>query len=222
MNNNSVKALLLISSRCPHCETMLTHVGQLVKAGDIAHLEVINITEMPEKALAMEVRSVPWLRIGAYELEGLRPLAELRQWCEKALNNEGMADYLQDLLRNGRLELVEDKVHDDPELMQMIARLIGNPDTELQVRVGIGALLEGLQGTGIAHNIVHELGALTEHADAKLRADATHFLALTESAEAIPYLEQCLQDSDPQVQDIAQEGLDELHEKLMVNRRLEL
>lgn len=217
-----VKALLLISSECPHCEAMLRHCGQLIKEGAIAALEVINITEMPEQALAMEVSSVPWIRIGAYELEGARPLAELRDWCRKVENNDGMADYLKGLLLTGELEQVEAKVHDDPELMQVIIGLLGDSDPKLHLRVAIGALLETLQGTGIAHNIVHELGALIDQGDDRLRADAAHYLTLTESVEAIPYLEQCLQDPNPGVVEIAEEGLEELHEKLIVNRRLEL
>ena len=213
------RALLLISSDCPHCESMLNHIAKLVKQGDIGRLEIVNVSIHPERATELQVRTVPWVRIGPFSLEGNRSLKELRNWCDKAANARGMSDYFHELIMTGKLHEVELLIENDNRLIEVIAELAADNKTNIHVRVGIAAILEGLQGTGISHNIVHELGAILSSPDARLRSDAAHYLALTESAEAIPYLEQCLQDNINQVRDIATEALDDLQDKLLVKRQ---
>jgi HEAT repeat protein len=60
--------------------------------------------------------------------------------------------------------------------------------------------------------VAPELGALTRHADARVRADACHLLSLTHAAEARPWLQACLQDADAEVREIAAESLQTLGE----------
>lgn len=220
MNSDTADApdiLLLISSNCPHCETVLQHVVQLLKQGEAGRLNVENVTLHPELAEEYKVKTVPWMCIGPFELEGVRPLAELRQWCEKARDRRGMAEYFIEMLNTGKLPLVENLVRKNPHYLEDIVALVGNTATPMQVRIGIGALLEQLQGSGLAHNVVHDLGAVLSNKDGRIRCDAAHYLTLTESAEAIPYLEKCLDDDEQQVIDIACEGLEELQEKLMTS-----
>ncbi len=213
------RALLLITTECPHCDSLLASATTLVKDGSIGILEVINVQLHPERASELQVRSVPWMRIGPFGLEGNRSLGELRKWCDKAANAQGMTEYFNELLMTGKLHEVENLIEDDERHIEVIAELAADPKTNIHVRVGIAALLESLQGSGVAHNIVHELGAILQATDARLRSDAAHFLALTESAEAIPYLEQCLRDEVPQVREIAAEALAELQAKLLGKRR---
>ena len=99
--NSVPDALLLIASGCPHCPTVLQGLSELVKAGVIGRLEVVNIGAHPEIAQGHGVRGVPWLRLGPFELEGLRAPAELRRWAERAGSNAGMADYVAELLKTG-------------------------------------------------------------------------------------------------------------------------
>ena len=65
-------ALLLMGTHCPYCPTVLQGLESLREAGIIRKLEAINIEEHPEIAQAAGVRTVPWVRIGPFELEGLR------------------------------------------------------------------------------------------------------------------------------------------------------
>ncbi len=213
------RALLFISKDCSHCDAMLTTMSTLVKHGEIGRLEVVNVSVHPDRATELHVRTVPWVRIGPFSLEGKRSLKELRSWCVKAASTQGMADYFHELLMTGKLQEVESLIDDDNRLIEVVAELAADSKTNVHVRVGIAALLEGLQGTGISHNIVHELGNILTATDARLRSDAAHYLALTESAEAIPYLEQCLNDEVAQVREIATEALNELQDKLLVKRR---
>ena len=73
-------ALLLKTSSCPHCPIVLKALQALEAEGSIGELTVINIEDQPELADELGVRSVPWTRIGPFELAGLRTEQELRDW----------------------------------------------------------------------------------------------------------------------------------------------
>jgi len=58
-------------------------------------------------------------------------------------------------------------------------RLLGDPDTELTVRIGINAVFEGMEGNLALQRTVPALIALSAHRDAHIRGDAAHLLSLT-------------------------------------------
>lgn len=200
-------ALLLLTSACPFCPTVLKALGELVKGGRIGRLEVINLDRHPEAAQTYKARSVPWVRLGPYELDGLRSEAELKQWAERAGTPEGAAAYLSELLATGGLAKVTELVNQDGVHLDALALLVGDPETDLHVRLGIGALFEELQGERVLARLVDPLGALTASGEARTRADACHYLALTRDRRAIPYIEPLLDDRDAAVREVAQEGL---------------
>lgn len=82
-------ALLLIAPGCAHCPVVLEGLSLLVKQGNIGRLEVVNIVSHPEIASELGVRSVPWFRIGNFELEGSHTPEELRIWAERASQTDG-------------------------------------------------------------------------------------------------------------------------------------
>ena len=81
IDSNIPEAVLLLSTQCPHCPTVLQGLSELVKQGVISRLEVVNINVRPEIAERHGIRSVPWVKIGDFELEGLHSPAELRRWA---------------------------------------------------------------------------------------------------------------------------------------------
>lgn len=203
-------ALLLISTACAHCPAELAALSDLVKQGLIGRLEVINVAHRPETARSLGVRGVPWVRIGPFELEGLRSPAELKQWAERAGTRSGLVDYFRERLGDGELDKVLDLIRRDTTLLDVLPALLADPLTDLPVRVGIGAILEEVQGHARLAGLVDPLGALTRHADAHRRADAAHFLALTRDARAAPYLKPLLDDANAQVREVAAEALEQL------------
>lgn len=205
-------ALLLMTSSCPHCPAVLQGLSELVKAGQIGRLEAINIEARPEVAQALGVRGVPWLRIGPFQLEGLHTPAELKRWAERASTPEGMADYFRESLTTGKLSKVTAAIDEDPSRLDALLRLLADPATDLHVRVGIGAVIEGLSGSAALAQRIDQLGALTQAKDAHIRGDACHYLALTRDPRAISYLERLLNDPEPQVRELAAEGLAELRQ----------
>jgi hypothetical protein len=209
-NPKSPDALLVLGTRCPHCPTVLQGLSDLVKQGKLGRLEVINLDQRPEEAQARGIRSVPWMRIGPFELEGLRSPAELRQWVERAASPSGLTDYFSEMLTEGRLAQVERVINAKPEAFAALLPLLGDPETELQVRVGIGALAEEYAGQPALQGSIEQLGELSTHDDARIRNDACYYLGLSGSADARPYLEQARQDQDSDVRETAEEALAEL------------
>ena len=203
-------ALLLLTSTCPYCPAVLAALNDLVKSGDIGRLEVVNIGAHPEVAQQYGVRTVPWVRLGPFELEGLRSPAELKQWVERAGTPEGLAEYFHELLKEGALPKVSAQAARDPAALEALLRLLGDTDTELTVRIGINAVFEELEGSPVLQRTVPPLTALTSHSDAHIRGDAAHLLSLTRDARARPALEKLLKDEVADVRDIAHEGLERL------------
>ena len=204
-------AELLIATGCAHCPVVLEGLGTLIKEGVISSLRVTNIVNQPERAQELGVRSVPWLQLGPFTLQGLHSPAELREWAERAGSMEGMSVYLHDQLKQGNLEAMEKLLAAQPTWLGALIPLLEQEDTDMKVRIGIDALLETLTANTDLGSLIEELGRLSQHERQSLRSDATHYLSLTRSPAAIPFLEARLQDESVEVRDIAEEGLAELN-----------
>lgn len=200
-------ALLFIATGCPHCPTVLAGVSELVKQGKIGRLEVVNIAAHPDTAEKHGVRGVPWLKLGPFELEGLRSPAELKQWAERAGTRAGLAEHFRELLDTGALPRVLAALKRDPAGLDALLLLLADPGTALGVRVGIGAVMEEFAGSAALQKLVAELGALTHSKDAHVRGDAAHYLGLTRDARAAAYLKPLVDDPETQVREIARESL---------------
>ncbi len=203
-------ALLLISTHCPHCPAMLSSLADLVKQGIVGRLEAVNLEQHPEVGQTLGVRSVPWLRLGKIELAGVHGKAELTDWAAKADSEAGMADYFHMLLKEGQLAKVQALIETDAELLAAVLPIVGNIDASLNVRLGAGVLLENFTNTDTLRALLPRLGELSQHADARIRADACHYLGLTGDTAAKPWLEARRDDDDADVREIAAESLERL------------
>jgi len=202
---NAPDALLLIAPGCPHCGNVLEGLAQLVKAGQIGRLEVVNLAHHPEAGRG--VRSVPWLRLGEFELSGNRSLGELRQWAERAVQGSGLSLQLGELLGSHELDKVIERMRQRPEEMSELVRLAADPETPMHQRIGVGAVLEEFDGSQALARLVGQLGSMADHPHPAIRADAAHYLGLTRNPEAIAALQQLRQDEDAAVREIAIESL---------------
>lgn len=200
-------ALFCLSTHCPHCPAMLQILSELVKEGVLGRLEVVNLEVRPEAAREWGVRSVPWLRIGAFELTGQRGRAEIVQLIERTSSPSGMADHFHDLLRGGELAQVLATVRRQPAALADLLPIVANPEASINVRIGAGVAFEEFSGKPEMLALVDKLGTLAGHEDARVRADACHYLGLTKSDAAKPYLAARLQDDDAEVREIAEESL---------------
>jgi len=210
MTASPPSALLFIAPGCPHCPAVLEGLTQLLKEGMIGSLEAVNLAVHPERAAALGVKTVPWLRLGIFELEGAQSPAQLRRWATAGDDPDTLAGYFHDLLIAGRRHRVEEMLRHEPTYFHALPRLLTDPASSMAVRLGIGAVLEEFQGSGLAQVIVADLGELTRHPEALTRADACHFLSLIGGADIVPYLRACLDDPDAGVREIAGETLAEM------------
>jgi hypothetical protein len=200
-------AVLFVSSHCPHCPTVLQAMAELVKAGRIRQLRVFNIEHAGDEAARRGIRAVPWIRIGPFELTGLHGEGELTKWAERAASAEGHGEYLVEMIGNRQLQEAAGLVRREPVLQQALVELLGNPATELSIRIGASALVEELAGSDTLRALLPSLMALGRHEDARIRGDAAHYLGLSGDRAAIDALRHLLQDQDAEVREIAAESL---------------
>ena len=200
-------ALLLLSTHCPHCPAVFAALTDLLKQGAIGRLEAVNLEQHPEIAQALGVRSVPWTRIGRIELLGAQSQAELADWAAKAGSEAGVADWFHMLLKEGQLPRVQSLIESEPDLLAAVLPIVGNVEASLNVRLGAGVLLEHFADTTTLRALLPRLGELAQHSDARVRADACHYLGLAGDARAKPWLEARLDDADADVREIAAESL---------------
>jgi glutaredoxin len=201
-------ALMLMGTHCPYCPGVLKALKARLKSGHISKLEHHNIEEHPELARELGVRTVPWVRIGSFELAGLRSEQELRTWAEKAASGTGLTHWLDELLSSGDINTPLERIRSEPAAMDALLELFTDPDTQLNTRIGISAIMEDLAGTGTLGAIVDQLGKLTRHEDARVRGDACHYLSLSDNPEAVTYIKPLLTDKDTHVREIARESLE--------------
>ncbi len=200
-------AHLFLSSSCPYCPAVLAGLSDLVKKGKLGELLVTNIEQHPEKAAAFGVRSVPWVRIGPFELTGQLTPAELAQWTERAGSKNGMADYVREQLSAGELATVEKLLREDPSIATSFIPLLEDAETPLEVRLGIDSMLESLPQDAI-EPLVDDLVRLSQSDNHRIRSDATWYLALADNDRARSAISARLQDENAEVREIAQEALE--------------
>ena len=200
-------ALLLIAPGCPHCPTVLQGLSELLKNGRIGRLEIINIGVHPDVAQTQGVRAVPWLRLGPFVLTGLQSPAVLAQWVERSQSNDGVNEYLRERLADGDIAGVLATLQHTPHIANALVHWLGDPQAELQVRLGAAAVIEHLEGSDTLASLIDALTALTTHTDSRMRMDAAYALGLTHNAAVRSTLEGLRQDADASVRETAEDSL---------------
>ncbi len=208
--NQSPDVLLLIATGCSHCPSVLQSLSELVKDGRIGQLEVVNIMQRPERAQALGVRSVPWVKIGPFELTGMKTKAELQQWIERISKPEAMSDYFAELMLSGEINKVSELIRQQPGLFTALLRLVADEDASMSVRIGAGAVIEEFAGSDILKQHTQELIEYLHHDDARVRNDACYYLGLSQDKSVIPAIKPLLDDTDKDVRETAQDALQEL------------
>jgi HEAT repeat protein len=140
----------------------------------------------------------------------MKILDELKLRVRAASGPGGMADYFHILLMEGGLKKVIEIVDSRTELLAELLPIVGNPDASMNVSLGASAVFERYAGKEPLRVLVPRLGRLSEHADARVRADACHYLGLSGSPVARAFLEPRLEDDSADVREIAADSLAEL------------
>jgi len=208
--SHAPSALLLISTSCPHCPSVLQSLSELIKEGKIAHLEVVNIELEPQRAQTLNVRSVPWLKLGEFELLGLKSKTEIQQWIDQSANTEDMSGYFEELMTSGEISKLQQLVEDKPQYMKTLFNIMANEKSSLSARIGVGAIIEQLAGSEILINNIDELGEYCKNPVARVRNDACYYLGLSQHPDASKYIRPLLDDTNNEVKETALEALEEI------------
>jgi len=89
-------------------------------------------------------------------------------------------------------------------------KLVFVEKTKFVERIGIGAVIEELEGDSLLEVILPDLERMASLPDHKDRVDAAYYLGLTRSPAARPILERLLDDDHPEVRQEAEEALENL------------
>lgn len=205
--------MLFVVPACPHCATVLQGVGELVKQSLIGKLTVINAAVHPELAAEHGVRTAPWLQLGPFTLTGAYTPAELKLWADWAHGEAGTVHYIEHLLKNGGYQQAKAFIAADTSRLKPLLGIVANPGANMEVRLGVSALLEAQANTGVLRKLLPQLAELTIAADHRVRADACHLLGLTGTPTARSHIQPCLNDAHEEVREIAAEALDRLDEQ---------
>ena len=204
------EALMLLGTSCPHCPSVLRSLSELVEQGILSKLEVVNLKQRPDVAQELGVRSVPWVRIGPFELAGLRTMEELKRWAQTTATHQGIRDYLGAMLAEGEVDRVLAMIAKESTLMARVIELLDDADAKINIRLGVGAIVEEYKGTPLLQEYIPQLGKLTLHMDPRVRGDACHYLALSHSYSAKVYIQPLLEDESADVRETAEDSLHEL------------
>ena len=203
-------ALLFIAPGCIHCPVVLQGLSELVKQTLIGKLTVVNVAAHPKMAEEYGVRAAPWLRLGPFTLTGAQTPAELRQWTEWASSADAAVHYVEHLLKEGGFKKAGIFIDEDTHRLKSLLAIFADPDADIDVRLGVSALLEAYANKPELQSLLPQLAEFTRHTDHRVRADSCHLLGLTGSAAALPYVEACLKDTNEEVREIAGEAMEEL------------
>jgi len=195
---------------CAHCPHVLSALVSLLEQGTISRLEAVNVVEYPATAREVGTRSVPWTRIGDFELPGNYTEAELRHWARESTRDSGVARYYFDLLDNGHLARAMARARGKPEEIRDLLDLLDEKEVPMSVRVGVSAIVEDLAGHEALIGALERIMSLAGSPSPATRADTAHFLGLTGSPDAIPVIRQLLKDGEAQVREVAAEALEML------------
>jgi thioredoxin-like negative regulator of GroEL len=210
-NINVPDVLMLMGTQCAFCLPMMQVLSELMKAGHIGELRIVNIEENIDLAAQLGVRSVPWLQIGPFELQGSRSKQELLLWLQRASSSEGLTEYLEEVLSEGNIKLANKLIQHHPQALENVIELMADPEAKINVRLGVGVIIEEMAESTSFKSVIPKLLALMSSPDARLRGDACHYLSLTKDVTYIPAIQKLLADDNEEVREIAQDSLDDLH-----------
>lgn len=203
-------ALLLVATHCPYCHVLETLLSERMEKGMLGGLEVINVEHTPEATQKYDVRSVPWLQLGDFIFDEALAPVDLDRWIDHAKAGTGQSQYIGYLLERGKLLKAIEWLEQGKAALKDVIHLMADPDARMNVRVGVGAILEHFEASQAIQAIVPDLVSLLEESDQAIRTDACHYLSLTHSIDAIEPLQKMLNDDDEQVREVARESLAEL------------
>jgi len=208
---------LYIAPGCPHCPNMIKLASGLVKTGEIATLQIINIAFAVELAKRAGVRSVPTFRIGEMTSSGVHTREELSRLIETAHTDKGLADNFNDRFAQGLLDEVIEQIDSKPDLLSVLLGMMAEPETPLTSRIAITAIFEHYQGRQLLVELIPIICRHLQNPNQNIRIDMAYLLGLTLHASALDCLQALKKDAVSDVRETAIEAINSISGHLNQN-----
>jgi len=118
--------------------------------------------------------------------------------------------YIEYLLQNGKLNVALEWIERTNASLSDVLGLIAKADIKINVRIGIGAIMEHFDGSDKIGECIPMMSKLITHDNAELRADIGYYLMLTRDQSVMKLLQVLLSDENEHVREIARESIEEL------------
>lgn len=218
----NISAELFIATGCAYCPAILSALSDTLKKGQLASLNITNIAVSPEKAEALNIRSVPWFSLTSQHDEGSFSGVfsgnyspnEISHWVSTAQTENGMQEYIETFLAEGHLPQVLQAIQLRPETFASVIAMLEDEDTSMHVRIGLDALLENFTSSAILKQYTPAFKAMATKDNIRIQIDALHYLALTGDPENRDFIREMAKDKNEQIRDAAEEALETLQDLL--------
>ncbi len=207
------EVLVFIAAACPHCPQAVRSALQLALASDAVRVTVIDAQFYEALAGRYKVRSVPTTVVdGGYTTIGVQPAPTLARQLIEREQPQAVARAFHSMLDSGR---VDDAAVWLAAGSALPAFVHAWRDSTTAARVGL--MLCGQkaleQSRGALDGVVGDLIALLEAGDAALRGDTADLLGQIGHPAAAGPVKKLLDDTNPDVAEIAEEALDGIMER---------
>lgn len=174
---------LFVMPGCPVCPQMERLFRQLQQEGLLERLEIIDITQNPQRAQQLGIRSAPSYLINGVLFSGMKPRSEIEALM-KQNPTEKWRSLLSEELAEGGMEVARQAVLEHEAAREALFDLLEDAQTPLVVRIGLSAILEEMAEQGLLEAYQSRLQRLVRHEDERIALDGLYYLSMLHTPEA--------------------------------------
>jgi len=200
--------LVFVASTCPHCPQAARHAGQIAVASEHVSTFVVDVQQYPDLAQRFRAQSVPLTVLDrGLCFTGVVPVSDLVRSLLSRGTEEHEARVLGSLIEHGRLDEAAARIRSSTGAKPFVP-LWRNSTTG--PRMGLMLVASDVLDADprALDRIVPDLVEVLGSDDLALRGDTADLLGQIGHASAIEGLRALLDDSNPDVVEIAEEALE--------------
>jgi thioredoxin-like negative regulator of GroEL len=206
-----VEVIVFVIPICLHCAGVVEKINQFAIENSGIKAHVIDISHFPDLENEYGIMSAPTVIINK-KVKLVNPSErELFEWINR---KEDEAEYFAKLLKDGRIDELENIIEKNLEKLEILVELLKKP--EIAVRLGVMILLVKIfhKNPEKMRNVKPKLGKLLEHEDTNIVQDAIMTLGKIGDKSDIEQLEKLLNSNNKDVKEAAEEALEEIRSRL--------
>lgn len=214
--SSPISVELFVATGCSHCPLVLNELSEQLKKGSIAELKIINIAVDNTRSDELNIRSVPWFSLTNNNsfmiFSGNYSPKEIKNGIKAAQNADGMKDYIEESLSKGELMTVVQAINMQHSVLSYVISMLGDEETSMDIRIGLDVLIEQFSTTKTLQDYTNELKKIATCNVARLQIDALHYIALTGAVENMMFLQEQVENTNPQIKEAALEAIETLND----------